>query len=308
MSAQTELPPLVSYGHALDGDDRKIGRLRSSADVADDMPELRRRLEEDGYLYMKGYLDRDKVLEARRSILSEMAEMDVLDPAFPADDAICKADAATLQFMPEVADRSDSVQSLLYSGRLLDFYRKFYDEPIRHYDFTWLRAMGPGKATNPHSELPYMGRGTDRHMTCWFPYGDIPFDLGGLMILEGSHKRMDLLKNYVYRDVDSYCENKPEQKKRADEGGWTFTGTLSHNPPVVRNKFGGRWLTTEFEAGDFLTFGMFMVHAAVDNCSGNQFRISSDSRYQRASEPIDERWVGENPPGHSKSAKNGRVC
>jgi len=308
MSAQTELPPLVSYGHALDGDDRKIGRLRSSADVADDMPELRRRLEEDGYLYMKGYLDRDKVLEARRSILSEMAEMDVLDPAFPADDAICKADAATLQFMPEVADRSDSVQSLLYSGRLLDFYRKFYDEPIRHYDFTWLRAMGPGKGTNPHSDLPYMGRGTDRHMTCWFPYGDIPFDLGGLMILEGSHKRMDLLKNYVYRDVDSYCENKPEQKKRADEGGWTFTGTLSHNPPVVRNKFGGRWLTTEFEAGDFLTFGMFMVHAAVDNCSGNQFRISSDSRYQRASEPIDERWVGENPPGHSKSTKNGRGC
>jgi len=308
MSAQTELPPLVSYGHALDGDDRKIGRLRSSADVADDMPELRRRLEEDGYLYMKGYLDRDKVLEARRSILSEMAEMDVLDPAFPADDAICKADAASLQFMPEVADRSDSVQSLLYSGRLLDFYRKFYDEPIRHYDFTWLRAMGPGKGTNPHSDLPYMGRGTDRHMTCWFPYGDIPFDLGGLMILEGSHKRMDLLKNYVYRDVDSYCENKPEQKKRADEGGWTFTGTLSHNPPVVRNKFGGRWLTTEFEAGDFLTFGMFMVHAAVDNCSGNQFRISSDSRYQRASEPIDERWVGENPAGHSKAAKNGRVC
>jgi len=308
MSAQTELPPLVSYGHALDGDDRKIGRLRSSTDVADDMPELRRRLEEDGYLYMKGYLDRDKVLEARRSILSEMAEMDVLDPAFPADDAICKADAATLQFMPEVADRSDSVQSLLYSGRLLDFYRKFYDEPIRHYDFTWLRAMGPGKGTNPHSDLPYMGRGTDRHMTCWLPYGDIPFDLGGLMILEGSHKRMDLLKHYVYRDVDSYCENKPEQKKRADEGGWTFTGTLSHNPPVVRNKFGGRWLTTEFEAGDFLTFSMFMVHAAVDNCSGNQFRISSDSRYQRASEPIDERWVGKNPPGHSKAAKNGRVC
>lgn len=308
MSAQTELPPLVSYGHALDGDDRKIGRLRSSADVADDMPELRRRLEKDGYLYMKGYLDRDKVLEARSSILSELTEMDVLDPDFPVEDAICKEDAATLQFVPDIAARSASVQSLLYSGRLANFYRRLYDEPIRHYDFTWLRAMGPGKGTNPHADLPYMGRGTDRHMTCWLPYGDIPFDLGGLMILEGSHKRMDLLKNYVYRDVDSYCENKPEQKKRADEGGWTFTGTLSHNPPVVRNKFGGRWLTTEFEAGDFLTFGMFLVHAAVDNCSGNQFRISSDSRYQRASEPIDERWIGETPPGHSKAAKNGRVC
>jgi hypothetical protein len=119
---------------------------------------------------------------------------------------------------------------------------------------------------------------------------------------------MDLLENYVYRDVDEFCENKPAQKKRADDGGWTFTGTLSHNPPVVRNKFGGRWLTTEFEAGDFLTFGMFTVHASLDNRSDNRLRISSDSRYQRASEPIDDRWVGIDPPGHSRAGKRGRIC
>ena len=307
MSVLTELPPLHSYGHALDRDDRKIGRLRSSADAADDMPELRRRLEEDGYLYMKGYLDREKVLAARASIVAELAAADLLNPDYPIGEAVCKPGAG-VQFTPEIADRCETVQSLLYSGRLVDFYRRFYDEPIRHYDFTWLRAMGPGKGTNPHSDLPYMGRGTDKHMTCWLPYGDVPFNLGGLMILEGSHKRMDLLKNYAYRDVDGYCENKPEQKKRADEGGWTFTGTLSHNPPVVRNRFGGRWLTTEFEAGDFITFGMFLVHAAVDNHSENRFRISSDSRYQKASEPIDDRWIGENPPGHSKAGKRGRVC
>jgi ectoine hydroxylase-related dioxygenase (phytanoyl-CoA dioxygenase family) len=149
-------------------------------------------------------------------------------------------------------------------------------------------------------------------MTCWLPYGDISFDLGGLMILEGSHKRMDLLKNYVYRDVDAYCSNKPEQVANAHNGnqvfGWTFTGTLSHNPPIVRNKFGGRWLTTEFRAGDFLTFGMFTVHASLDNRSENRLRISSDSRYQRASEPIDERWVGVNPPGHTVAGKRGRIC
>ncbi len=307
MSVTTELPPLHSYGHALDRDERKIGLLRSSADVAEDMPELRRRLEEDGYLFMKGYLDREKVLEARASILGEFAKEERLDPAYPVEQSRCKP-GATLEFVPEIAARCQAVQSLLYSGKLIDFYRRFYDEPIRRYDFTWLRAMGPGKGTNPHCDLPYMGRGTDRHMTCWLPYGDISFDLGGLMILEGSHKRMDLLENYAYRDVDSYCENKPEQKKRADEGGWTFTGTLSHNPPIVRNRFGGRWLTAEFEAGDFLTFGMFVVHAAVDNCTENEFRISSDSRYQKASEPIDERWIGENPPGHTKAAKLGRVC
>jgi ectoine hydroxylase-related dioxygenase (phytanoyl-CoA dioxygenase family) len=112
----------------------------------------------------------------------------------------------------------------------------------------------------------------------------------------------------VFRDVDAFCENKPEQKKRAEDGGWTFTGTLSHNPPVVRNKFGGRWLTAEFEAGDFLTFGMFLVHASCDNRTADRLRISSDSRYQRASEPVDDRWVGINPPGHSRAGKRGRIC
>ena len=145
-------------------------------------------------------------------------------------------------------------------------------------------------------------------MTCWMPYGDISFDLGGLMILEGSHKRMDLLKNYVFRDVDSYCENKPGQQERAEKEEWAFSGTLSHNPPMVRNKFGGRWVTTEFEAGDFLTFGMFTVHASLDNQTENRLRISSDSRYQRASESIDDRWVGTNPPGHTKAGKRGRIC
>ncbi|MCB1124691.1 MAG: phytanoyl-CoA dioxygenase, partial [Verrucomicrobiae bacterium] len=123
-----------------------------------------------------------------------------------------------------------------------------------------------------------------------------------------SHKRMDLLQNYVYRDVDTYCENIPGHEEKAKEGKWTFTGTLSHNPPMVRNKFGGRWLTTEFQAGDFLTFGMFVVHASLDNRTQNRLRISSDSRYQRASEPIDDRWIGVNPPGHSKAGKRGRIC
>jgi ectoine hydroxylase-related dioxygenase (phytanoyl-CoA dioxygenase family) len=224
---------------------------------------------------------------------------------------VCKPGAGYV-FKPELTNNNPAVQNLLYGPRLTDFYRKFYGEDIRHYDFTWLRAVGPGRGTNPHCDLPYMGRGTHRHMTCWLPYDDISFELGGLMVLEGSHRRMDLLENYVYRDVDAFCSNKPEQVANAQTGakgfGWTFTGTLSHNPPVLRNKFGGRWLTTEYQPGDFLTFGMFMVHGSLDNRTENRLRISSDSRYQRASEPIDDRWVGPNPPGHTTAGKRGRIC
>ena len=56
------------------------------------------------------------------------------------------------------------------------------------------------------------------------------------------------------------------------------------------------------------TFGMFLVHASLDNRTPDRIRLSSDSRYQRASEPIDERWVGPNPPGHSAAGKLGRIC
>jgi hypothetical protein len=307
MSTLTALPQLYSYGHALDMDETKVGVLRDSSDAADDVEELRRRFAEDGYVYMKGYLDREEVLGARKSLTDRLGAAGVLDETYPTMDGVCKPGAGYV-FKPEITNGNAEVQQLLYSGRLIEFYRKFFGEDIRHYDFTWLRAIGPGKGTNPHCDLPYMGRGTHRHMTCWVPYGDISFELGGLMVLEGSHKRMDLLENYVYRDVDAFCENKPKEAEAAKAGKWAFTGTLSHNPPIVRDKFGGRWLTTEFRAGDFITFGMFLVHASLDNRTTNRLRISSDSRYQRASEPIDERWVGPNPPGHSTAGKKGRIC
>ncbi|MFI5356782.1 MAG: phytanoyl-CoA dioxygenase family protein [Opitutales bacterium] len=301
------LPAIQSYGHDLDLSEDKFGFLRDSSDAATDFVELRRRFAVDGYLYMKGYLERDRVLEARAALTDRLAAAGALDPDYPSMEGIARKDAGYL-FKPDLTTNNEPVQKLLYSGRLTDFYRRFYDEEIRHYDFTWLRAIGPGKGTNPHCDLPYMGRGTHKHMTCWLPYGDVSFELGGLMVLEGSQKRMDLLENYIYRDVDTYCENKSADVKKVNEGKWTFTGTLSHNPPAVRNKFGGRWLTTEYQAGDFLTFGMFLVHASLDNRTGNRLRLSSDTRYQRASEPIDERWVGVNPPAHGPNGKRGLIC
>ena len=307
MPTVAALPQFYSYGHPLEMTDDKVGLLRDSSAAADDVAELRRRFAEDGYLYMRGYLDRDEVLAARASLTARLAAAGVLDPAYPAIDAACVPGAGYV-FKPEITQDNPEVQRLLYSGRLVEFYERFYGEPIRHYDFTWLRAVGPGKGTNPHCDLPYMGRGTHRHMTCWLPYGDISFELGGLMLLEGSHRRMDLLEHYVFRDVDTFCANKPEDAANAKAGRWTFSGTLSHHPPMLRNKFGGRWLTTEFRAGDFLTFGMFVVHASLDNRTANRLRLSSDARYQRASEPIDERWVGPNPPGHTAAGKRGRVC
>ena len=82
-------------------------------------------------------------------------------------------------------------------------------------------------------------------------------------------------------DVDRDRDNNPYG------GGW-----FSKNPAEVQQRFGGRWLTTEFQAGDALVFTMFTLHCSLDNTS-NRIRLSTDSRYQLASAPIDERWVEE---------------
>ena len=59
--------------------------------------------------------------------------------------------------------------------------------------------------------------------------------------------------------------------------------------------------------GDLLVFCMDLLHASTDNQT-DRVRLSSDSRYQLASEPQDGRWIGENPPKHGIRAKEGMIC
>jgi hypothetical protein len=40
----------------------------------------------------------------------------------------------------------------------------------------------------------------------------------------------------------------------------------------------------------------------------NRLRLSTDTRYQLASEPVDERWIGEDPIAHGPEAKKGIIC
>ncbi|HEY5551431.1 MAG TPA: hypothetical protein VIK52_06070, partial [Opitutaceae bacterium] len=72
MSQTTTLPQLYSFGHELDMVEDKVGLLRDSSDAATDFEELRRRFADDGYIYMRGYLDRDDVLGARASLTERL--------------------------------------------------------------------------------------------------------------------------------------------------------------------------------------------------------------------------------------------
>jgi hypothetical protein len=267
---------------------------------------LQNRMAEDGYLFLRDYLHKDEVLAARHHVLEQLAAEGQLDPSVPLMKGVPKA-GAKLFFQPELAQKNNPpLQHLLYQpqGALMSFFGTFLGGDIRHFDFTWLRCISPGLGTPSHCDIVYMGRGTRKLYTAWIPLGDVDFQLGGLMILEGSHKNKRLQNTYGQRDVDSYCSNKPDDPAKTASG---LNGWLSENPNKIRERLGGRWLTAEYNVGDVVIFCMDIVHGGMDNRS-NQLRISSDSRYQLASEPVDDRWVGENPPGHSSAGKRGRIC
>jgi len=295
---------LTSRGTALAMSNDSFGGLRRSDDALADELTLRQRLEEDGYLYIPGFFESDAIMEVRRELCAQLERTGKLDPDFPAIDAVpCPPDKtpaypAGAQNFP-IDRRHPTLERFLFGPRIMDFYGRFLGGAPRHYDHTWIRAVSPGMGTPPHCDLVYMGRGTHNVCTAWIPYGDTPLDLGGLMMLEGSHKQSERLANYLAKDVDTYCANRSENTKKA---GW-----LAKDPAMLREKLGGRWLTTEFKAGDLLTFGMKMVHASLDNQS-DRIRLSTDTRYQLANEEIDNRWIG--PDTEEWAAKNrvGLIC
>jgi hypothetical protein len=315
---------LTYRGQDLEPAAESLGELQRSDDIINDATALRARMATDGYLFLPGLLHRDEVLAAREEVLRRLAAEGIVDDTnHPLMDGVVLP-KATNAFAPNLAKDNPPLMKVLYEGPMMAFYESFLGGPVRHFDYTWFRAKTPGThtATTPHYDVVYMGRGTKNLWTSWTPLGDVPFDNGGLIVLEGSHKLDELRRTYGESDVDKFCENegdaarivaaaRAEQRElTSDERSaihWNSTGQYSTDAIATRTELGGRWLTAEYAAGDLLVFSMFTMHASADNQS-DRIRLSSDSRYQLASEPADERWIGDDPPIHGIRAKRGMVC
>ncbi len=300
----TAPPSLSCHGVPLDASPGSFGFLRASADVAGDPGALRERMAEDGYLYLPGLLDREAVRETRMRALEILAGDGLMDDSYPLEGGVLRP-GADVPYRPRVFQKLPELNQVLYSGAMMAFFRNFLGGEVLHFDYTWFRSKGRGPGTLPHCDIVYMGRGTRRLFTAWTPYGDLSLEQGGLMILENSHRQGQRLRRYLERDVDAYCTNRPPNKQTPDGKG--FDGALSQNAATLREHLGGRWLSAEYRMGDVLIFTMGTVHAGLDNQT-DRIRLSSDSRYQLASEPADERWIGENPIAHGPNAKKGLIC
>src|SRR3954447_4614217 len=314
----------TARGRRLDSSEDAFGWLRPSDSLIGSPDALRARLEEDGYLFVPGLLDREAVRACRLELLERVQAAGALDPAHPLEDGILRPCADELGLWQSYPSSSTALVSVLRGERLTGFFAGLLGGEVRSYDFIWLRDQPRGHGVEPHCDVVFMGRGTPDVLTCWTPFGDIPLGGGGLMLLEDSHRKSAVrIAGYLQQDVDSYCANGPNAAAVRDgtmrgehwadpAPGRDWGGEIAEDAVALRAEWGGRWLTApEYRMGDVLIFSMRTVHAGTDNDT-DRLRLSTDSRYQRADAPVDERWViganGEPPVGHGIGAKRGKIC
>jgi hypothetical protein len=276
----------VRFGsHAYDFPGSELRELRESNDILDNPVILRERMADDGYLFISGLIDRDRVLAARARILRHMDEQGTLSPNRPVLDGVMPPNGKRAHVIGKRGISHDpAVRGVLESRELFEFWHRFYNEPVRTFDYKWLRAVANEEYTGCHYDVVYMGRGSRRLHTCWLPLADLPIEHGTLCICVGSHNLPSFARvreTYGNMDVD-----------RDLVDGW-----FSNEPSEITERFGGHWATTNFRAGDMLAFGLFTMHASTTNMT-DRWRISCDVRYQPAADSIDERWIGESPLAH----------
>ena len=268
---------------------------------------MRQRMEDDGYLYLRNFWSRAAVQSVRNSLVRQLDQLGFLRPGSPLDEARFNGREVGRAMGNPLNQHDPLLRDLLFGSRITEFFESFLGGAVRHFDFIWFRTKGPGEGSPIHCDLVYMGRGTYNLYTTWVPLGDVSLELGGLLVLEGSHHKRERLHRYLSRDVDEYCTNRDDSAEYASGQKW-WNGTLTRNARSIQKSLGGRWLTSpEFRMGDAVIFNMTLVHGSLDNQT-DQIRLSTDTRYQLASDPVDDRWIGEFPSGHSVAQRRGRVC
>ncbi len=251
--------------------------LIDSTPLRGDPAALRERAEDLGYLFFRGLLPRPRVLDVRRRILGVVRDhgwlLDGTDvmagladiaafSAVPAADAAFCGSGVPLAAYQDV-QRLREFHALGHSPELLALYRELIGHDVVRLPMSIARVMVPGPGTAPtpaHQDFIHV-QGTPLTWTAWFPLGDCPIDLGGLAVLVGSHK--DGLLTYHQStgagELEAYiCDS------------------------------GLRWATTDFQAGDVLSFTAHTVHRSLPNNPGTQVRLSCDFRYQSDAEPLTE--------------------
>ena len=253
---------------------QKIEPFRVSNDALSNPEELRKRLLEEGYLFLRKFQNEKNLLELRQEMVEAlnsksdwfkkgtMLSEAIVDPK----KACTEGDSSYTEIYQEiqklenfhVAGHSPDVISLL-SSILKD---KVFVHPMKIARL-WFPQFT--QHTTPfHQDFVHFQSNLEV-ITVWTPVGDCPIELGPLAVAEGSH--------LVGKVVDHHHS--------------LGAGGLKVNDPAGR----GILRSNDFEVGDTLIFGCLMVHGALPNLTEDRLRISLDNRYQKQGLPVSEKQL-----------------
>ena len=231
--------------------------------------ELRAQLDRDGYLFFRGLLPRDEVMDLRWAIMERcaaagwlVAGTDPMNGIADPSKACVEPEPAFLEVYREI-QKLEAFHALAHHPVLLDLLEKVLGEPALPHPNKICRLSFPQNVrhtTPAHQDFPFI-QGTAETFTTWIPLGDYPKEYGGLKVNAGTHK------GKVYDHHISF-----------GAGGMGIdVATVPDN-----------WHTTDYQAGDVLLFHSLMVHQALPNLTPDRMRLSVDYRYQARSQPIAE--------------------
>lgn len=283
---------LTSDKYTLSMEANRIGWLTPS-DPSNHIDTLREQFAEQGYLWLKGILNRERVMAFREQYFSAMAHTGLLIDGTAPVEGIYSGNKPNPQQLNRI--RAEIVrwaryESFCLSPEIWQFYEKLLGDAVYLHKRKLVREIAPQTqiATGAHYDLVYLRGGTDSVCSSWIPLGDISVEMGGLVYLENSHK----FGREMEADFSRKSTTLPEEERISaynrfmDETGW-----LTKDLPALANKIDSRWLMADYEAGDMVIHGAYTIHASTNNQdTEGRIRLSTDIRYQRLREEIDARW------------------
>ncbi|KIY01348.1 uncharacterized protein Z520_02900 [Fonsecaea multimorphosa CBS 102226] len=278
--------------------------------------EIRRRLFEDEYVFVKGLLPRDDVLKTRGHYFSQFHSLGLLKADTDPVDGIYNSDEniSLHNGIGGGGPTGDEELERLVAAHVQQPYLDFVAHPklrtmVRNImgweeevlvKRTMLRHNIPGgQSTGVHYDKLFLRGGHAFFLTAWVPIGDVTAMGGGLAYLEDSTNLGKAIEDdFEVRAKDFTLEEKISAFNR----NMSATGVLSMDPMVFQRdnehlakKTKYRWLVADFEAGGVVFHLPYTIHtAAANDDPAGRIRLSTDLRFYDKKDveasATDERW------------------
>ncbi|AWT59985.1 MAG: 1-deoxypentalenic acid 11-beta-hydroxylase [Candidatus Moanabacter tarae] len=248
--------------------------FRASNDTLDDPIELRRRIENEGYLFLRKFQDPEKLRDLRLRILERIdSASDWMLPNTKLSEGKVDPTKACTEPDREYQDVYHEVYKLqpfheiAHSPEVVSLIGKLVESQVFPHPHVIARLWFPNysKHTTPfHQDFVHF-QSNLQMITVWTPLSDCPIELGPLAIVEGSHRVGEVVDHHFSLGAGGQKVSVPESR--------------------------GIPRCNDFELGDTLIFGCLMVHGALPNTTKDQLRISLDNRYTKKGLPISEHML-----------------